>query len=353
MAKRVAEMDMARGLATLAVVAIHVSADPLIQNARGGGITWLYLLANVAARFAVPVFVTLSGMGLAFSRRPEGYFSFEKRRLSKLLPAYICWSVLYSLTRGYLDGPATLMQSLRVPVWHVLTDILTGEGSYHLYFVPLIVILYLLFPLLRRVLSTWPGFIASAVVTAVAISVGHYVDVPSWAEQLIDIRSPLNWFFYFAMGIKLAQAANLDVLRTRRWKLAASSGLLICLAIMLVIVRRLCVATNDIDASLDALGPIIMVYTALFIAWVWSREWGDGPASAALRWTSKWSYMIYLSHVFALMCFVRIYSAIDKSTGTALYGIGGLVTVVVASGLFAAISTFTRTLISKRSAPAH
>ena len=98
--KRIIEIDIARALAILAVIVIHISATPLIENfgQDRGPVSLLYLVLNVAARFGVPTFVMLSGMGLALSYRPgNGYIGFLKRRLGKIVPAYLAWSLIYSL----------------------------------------------------------------------------------------------------------------------------------------------------------------------------------------------------------------------------------------------------------------
>ena len=95
-------MDIVRGLAILAVVAIHFPGGPLTESTMAGLVSLAYMIVNVAARFAVPTFVLLSGLGLSLSdKRDEGYFDFLRRRVGKLLPAYIAWTLIYTLFLGH------------------------------------------------------------------------------------------------------------------------------------------------------------------------------------------------------------------------------------------------------------
>lgn len=301
MGKRVIEMDMARALATIAVVIIHISADPLIENVRAGGLNHFYLLLNVAARFAVPIFVLLSGLGLAMSsKQNEGYIKFVIHRLKKIVPAYAVWSIIYSLTYGETFG--FRLVSLK----EIALDFVTGKACYHLYFVPLIVILYLLYPLMQKWLKTGTGLLVSAAITITALCIGHYGSYPDRMEFLFDSRSPVLWIFYFALGIRMAHHNIYGWWKDKHPRLA-SMALLGCLALITAVVHKYGTISNSIDTGLDTLGPLIVLYTVLFTAWIWSRQWKNNPVVEPFRWISRHSYMIYLSHVFVLQIYIKQY----------------------------------------------
>ncbi len=188
--KRIIEIDIARALAILAVIVIHISATPLIENfgQDRGPVSLLYLVLNVAARFGVPTFVMLSGMGLALSYRPGGsYVGFLKRRLGKIVPAYLAWSLIYSLFYNGDNGALAMPHG--VSVSKIAADMVTGGACYHLYFVPLIVILYLLFPVLWKILRTNAGLAGASAVTIVTICISRYASYPGWMDYILDIRS--------------------------------------------------------------------------------------------------------------------------------------------------------------------
>ena len=90
-------MDGLRAVAALAVVMIHVSA---------GRMNPVGVSCNQAARFAVPLFIMLSGYGHMYSwlqHSGQSAVQTAKRRLKRVLPAYLVWSVLYLLTIGRLQ----------------------------------------------------------------------------------------------------------------------------------------------------------------------------------------------------------------------------------------------------------
>ena len=65
MPKRIIEMDILRGLAILGVITGHVAAETLYVKT-----TFLGIFFNQVIRFAVPVYIFLSGLGLGLSKRP-------------------------------------------------------------------------------------------------------------------------------------------------------------------------------------------------------------------------------------------------------------------------------------------
>ncbi len=128
--KHIIQMDAARGLAILAVVAIHVSGGPLTDRPVDGLVSLAYMIVNVGARFAVPVFVVHSGLGMSLSNKgSDGYFRFLRRRVGKLLPGYVAWTLIYTLFLGH-DADALGFRgwaSLR----SVPGNLATGDGCYH------------------------------------------------------------------------------------------------------------------------------------------------------------------------------------------------------------------------------
>lgn len=99
MGKRYVNFDYLRGLAILAVMTIHVTAPTAVEDVTSA------IILNQTARFGVPVFIFLSGWGLTVSNsypRADSYFDFLKKRLSKLLPAYLVWNLVYLLFRFFI-----------------------------------------------------------------------------------------------------------------------------------------------------------------------------------------------------------------------------------------------------------
>ena len=86
---RMPELDYVRVLAMLGVVTIHVTGAFVYQDSAHtlAGMNLAFLL-NQIVRFAVPMFMILSGLSLGFGeRRSPGIF--WKTRFFKLLPPYL------------------------------------------------------------------------------------------------------------------------------------------------------------------------------------------------------------------------------------------------------------------------
>ena len=315
-------------------------STPLLTTLHDGATTFFYLFLNVAARFAVPTFVMLSGMGLALSKRQEGYFSFIKRRVRKVVVPYIFWSAIYSCTWDENVG----VFHLTTPSFSkVLLDLLTGRACYHLYFVVIIIQLYLLFPLIRRWLASNTGLVFSGIIAFAMLCIGQYARVPDRWAFFFDDRNPLGWMFYFGIGIRLAQGGGIDALRSRKYKTLFSLVLPVMLGAMMLFVYRISLK-GGIDAGLDALGPVIIIYTLLVNSWLWKIKWEDSPFRRLLQVISDQSYLIYLSHAFVLLLYMSLLDKMSIEHFGLVYGIAGIILVSVGSILFSLIESLVVSL---------
>ena len=133
--------DRHRNIATLMVIAIHVSG-PLAEQLPDMN-TWEWWISNwwdATSRAAVPIFVLLSGALLLPKDYPTR--TFLQKRLSKVLIPGLFWICIYLLySHVSKHEPANFVQALRA--------IVEGHVQYHLWFIYLIVGLYLVYPLLR------------------------------------------------------------------------------------------------------------------------------------------------------------------------------------------------------------
>ena len=137
---RIRQMDGLRAVAALAVV-IHVSA---------GRMNPVGVSCNQTARFAVPLFIMLSGYGHMHSwlqHSGQSAVQTAKRRLKRVLPAYLVWSVLYLAVDAVFGKPHA----------HPIKNILTGGSYVHLYYIFILVQLILLSELFCRAVERHPA----------------------------------------------------------------------------------------------------------------------------------------------------------------------------------------------------
>lgn len=131
-------IDLLRIISILAVILVHTTTKT-IQAVSGNLhlVPWSLFL-NQIPRFAVPLFFLISGFVLELSCPPDlNYWSYLKKRLSRIFLPYLVWSAVYYffVYPGNLSG---------FP--HAL---LVGSASYQLYFIPALIIFYLIYPLLH------------------------------------------------------------------------------------------------------------------------------------------------------------------------------------------------------------
>ena len=121
-------LDVIRILAVIAVIAVHVIADHLDS----GSTVAMHVLRSLLST-AVPAFIMISGaLNLAPAAMRHGSGRFLGRRLRRLVPATLVWTAFYAGVMGVLLAGEPLDWRQEV------ADLLTASSYPHLYFLPLI-----------------------------------------------------------------------------------------------------------------------------------------------------------------------------------------------------------------------
>ena len=272
-------MDGLRAAAALAVVMIHASAGQTSDAA---------LVWNQLSRFAVPLFLVLTGFGHA-GALAEGKFERQglkavRRRLSRVLIPYFIWSAAY-LALDFVLG---------TPHEHPLRDLLTGGAYVHLYYIFVLVQFILLSDLFCAAMHRHPActMVLSAAVTfamqgLIACAVNGYL---TFYSPLPPARYFLSWVIFYTGGIWLRlhdgwQRCPLCV-SVPVWLLSALGVLL----------------TNHMFPSLSAssLRPDLLVY--VFATWLmlWTLCSRCRTLPAPVRFIARHSFGLYLAHPMVL-----------------------------------------------------
>lgn len=139
-------IDALRVIAIIAVIAIHLTTKTLQTFQHDINLLPFTLFLNQSARFAVPLFFLISGFVLELNNRDSvSYVTFFKKRASRVILPFLFWSTLYFFVERSFDF--TTLASLRF-----LSDLLHGTASYHLYFIPTLILFYLSFPFFHRLI---------------------------------------------------------------------------------------------------------------------------------------------------------------------------------------------------------
>lgn len=129
-----------RGLAVIAVLFIHIIA-PNITEQSSISVDTSFILIDSLARFAVPVFFISSGFGISsIYKRYKSVLEFYISRI-KLLPDFLIWTILYFSLNGFYLTTSSIAKAL------------IGRSFYHMYFIPALLICYLIFPFVQKFLS--------------------------------------------------------------------------------------------------------------------------------------------------------------------------------------------------------
>lgn len=134
--------NLVRFIACLLVILHHVIAYFEIQ--KGINFSFLKIFSNTC----VPLFVLLSG-SLLLSKN-DNYLTFYKKRYKNVFTPFVFWIFFYSFLRLVLDF---LNESNNINL--ILKNLvgIDGHPYYHLWYIYLIAFLYLITPLLKKIVN--------------------------------------------------------------------------------------------------------------------------------------------------------------------------------------------------------
>jgi len=292
-----------RSLAVTTVIFLHV-----LSSLKGGvytTVSWHHLTIGLdqLGRFCIPLFVALSGYGLMqkYQTKPFTWSEFLERRVFKLLPAYCVASLIFYLIFWFL--PSWQASGEILPFWKQL---LLGRADYHLYFVPMIFQLYLVFPLIMGLVKKYPWL---SLTVAAIFQVGLYSfyqargDVFARDLYLVTDQQQyawgFTWIFYFILGMCLPLIHSY-MRKHSGWVIAA---------LLLTIFSWWWTATNamtQIDGGIDPIValrftrlPLLLYGTTSVITLTWLANQVRKAPSILVTLANR-SYWLYLSHTLFL-----------------------------------------------------
>jgi peptidoglycan/LPS O-acetylase OafA/YrhL len=215
-------LDGIRGLAALYVVVNHVFLRAFPGYPVDGAPFWAGWF--IYGRFAVVVFIVLSGFSLALSPARRGWRldslpRFAHRRVRRIVPAY--WAaLLFSLAVAWLivPPPGQAVPDVRsIVVNGLLVQNLVGAPSPNRAFWSIAVEaqLYILFPLLLLMVRRRGAILMVAAVTLVVAAVGIVGPHVSHVDFIV-VQSPPDLAALFAVGILSAGIVGAGAAR-RSW----------------------------------------------------------------------------------------------------------------------------------------
>lgn len=287
MTKRVIFFDLLRCVAAIAVIAIHVLAPYRQMMGTIPDPQWISAVTiNGLSRWAVPIFIMISGALMLSDPRPFGLRYYLQRRLGKVVVPFVIWSLFYA----YLSGWSIRGFDLNV-VKQTLIDSPHQETYYHLGFFYYFIPLYLLIPCLHWLVNRVDDGFWYSLVTIWLITTGLYlfgIDGP-WSHEiwLYSGYLPLGYLLY--QKLRLSSFSLLLVVILGSFALYMTVQAVLELSLMH---GRYTVGRWLSYKTLNVVAAAIMVF-------VLCRSLAERLPSAVQRWVviiSQHSLGIYLLH---------------------------------------------------------
>jgi surface polysaccharide O-acyltransferase-like enzyme len=288
--------DNLRVIATLGVIGIHVSSDYAPTSGSISDYTfWVGNTFDSLSRFAVPVFVMLSGALLLSKEYSIGVFL--KKRLFRLILPFVFWSTVYIANSLIIDFESGLRPGFADIARNVFIQFRDGS-SIHLWYIYMIIGLYLFIPIIGK-------WVRNATEKEMLYFLGIWLVVMIIDQPVIDKIKPeidLRYFSGYLGYLVLGHYLKIKSFRTQnRTNLIALT--LIATGLLSTILGTFLVHhyTNEyVSTFYEPLSPNMLMFAGGLFLWFKNKDISFGPLIAIRNFISKYSYGIFLVHVLVL-----------------------------------------------------
>lgn len=294
-ASNIAWIDSARVIALYAVIVLHSTAPLLMQFGKVPiNDWWAADFLNAVVRFAVPVFVMITGALLLHREYEIG--DFLKRRLSRIVWPFLFWSLVY-IWYAWYNEDISFSSDLRADLIRILQQFKYGS-SYHLWYVYMLIGLYLFIPVIGK-------FVRHATEREILYFLAAWLAVMLINQPYLSRFGPAIDMHYFAgyagylvLGHYLAfKKFNSKHLLKWMWFLFILSILLIALG------TRLLPSYPKYPGTMfyEPVNPVVVMLSAsVFLIAKLTPLQVPEPIARIRYFISRYSYGIYLAHALAL-----------------------------------------------------
>ncbi len=192
---RIAYLDMLRIFATLGVILLHIFAIGYYKDFREYN-WYVDVIGNTLCRWCVPVFVMISGTLFLNPQRRFPIKRLYKKYIFRLFLAFVFWGLFYSLFTAYQQ------YQLGEPF------LFKWKPYIHLWFLPMLMAVYALLPVLRKIasdnkllkytLALWCVYLTGSFVLRKNIEL---------ITPLFIMNTVVGYSGYFLLGYYLSQAS--------------------------------------------------------------------------------------------------------------------------------------------------
>lgn len=295
--KRMVHYDLLRIVAAFSVVMLH-SAGQKWYTLPVTGREWQIADAwDALFRFGVPIFVMISGA--VFLGKDIGIKRLYCHNIFRLMAIYLVWSGLYGLydCRNY---------DLKAAGWkEVVKEMLSGR--YHLWFLPMIIAIYMLVPVLRSWVKNAEKrnqqyflllffILKIGMSTFSALSTTFLVRYAAGLIDIMEIGMACSYIGYFVWGYYIAHFGIPE-----KWHRAIYAGVIPSALLNVFLDRFLSLRSGEPEGGIyDSYGIFtFIIVTALFLFFtnVMSRVHYSPLAARVIRELSGATLGVYVMHI--------------------------------------------------------
>lgn len=141
------DIQILRAFATCSVVLIHLLNIGLLNIEKGARGYWFFQLSHSLLQFAVPCFIFISALVLAYSvkDKPLKIWPYYKKKFFHIFIPYFLWTFIYIFLK-ILAGQISFYKLFRPNSWFYW--LAYGKAHTHLYFMSVIIQFYIVAPFL-------------------------------------------------------------------------------------------------------------------------------------------------------------------------------------------------------------
>jgi len=298
--------DILKSIAVFGVIIVHVSAFFIHKLTSENTINFIIAMSiNFFYLWSVPIFIMISGMFL-LQKKEESIFVFFRKRFLKIAIPFISWSIIYYIYNSHFNA-SKLTFSLET-LTNFIHDLFSHKIFFHLWFVYMIMIMYALTPLLRKIVHSiqnktaiiWLTAFFSLIFIANLYCFINEFESRTWALKSDIIPYLRYWFFmgYFILGYYL-----LKINLSQNQSLSLYGAALLSYAISITGTYYL-TKSNGGTLVLDLVyyihPPMLIISIAVFIFFKNSLN----KKNTIFEKLSNYSYSVYLMHMLVLNIFI-------------------------------------------------
>ena len=304
-------LDFLRILSAFAVVMIHCSAvlkhysfyGNTFSNSFENTELFIYNFFNCISRFAVQIFVMISGTLFLDNSKNFTIEKILKKYAKRILISYFIFLVIYYIFSFFI-----------FEIYDI--DLFIYQVAYHLWFLPMIFSLYILTPILRKIIND-----EKLIKYIIIVGIIFFIILPSvvYLPKIRDFKviimsfcndSKITYVLYFVLGYYINKKSYSQKFNIVIYILGLSSFLFLPILSMLGMNHGY--GPEEFSSNnFFILNFLEAISVFLFIKNLFNKYTFNEKILNFISWLSKYTFGIYLVHVL-LIKFVHKYNILDN-----------------------------------------